>query len=134
MSPVRRLPRCVKSVDTSVDAARTSACATTIWLLLALLAGAHSPLLLAGDSGFRAHFLGGTIAELPSKSEGRISLTDEQMLVLEAGKLMLYVPYRKIETIEYGQHVSRRYAAAVLFSPMLKHMMDVYDQTHARAK
>ena len=29
------------------------------------------------------------------------------------------MPYRRIETLEYGQHVSRRYAAAVLISPLL---------------
>ena len=39
------------------------------------------------------------------------------MLVLEASKVNLRVPYRRIETLEYGQHVSRRYAAAVLISP-----------------
>ena len=84
--------------------------------LLALLAGV---LLQAGDAGFRAHFLGGTVASLPSKSEGNIDLRDEQVLVLAARKVTIRVPYRRVETVEYGQHVSRRYAAAVLVSPML---------------
>ena len=88
------------------------------FLLPALLAIA-APLLQAGDAGFRAHFLGGTVADLPSKSEGNIDLRDEQALVLATRKITLRVPYRRIETIEYGQHVSRRYAAAVLISPML---------------
>jgi hypothetical protein len=48
-----------------------------------------------------------------------MNLEDEQVLVLRAGKVTLRVPYRRIETLEYGQHVSRRYAAAVLISPML---------------
>jgi hypothetical protein len=89
--------------------------------VIAILAGGSliAPLLLAGDSGFRAHFLGGTVAELPGKSEGKINLADEQVLVLAARKLSLRVPYRRIETLEYGQHVSRRYAAAVLISPLL---------------
>lgn len=91
------------------------------WVQLAFVAGAtvYPPLLLAGESGFQARFMGGTVAELPGRSEGRINLTDEQSLVLEAGKATLHVPYRKVETLEYGQHVSRRYAAAVLISPML---------------
>src|ERR1700730_9819214 len=91
------------------------------WVLLVFLASGstHPPLLLAGDSGFRAHFFGGTVAELPSKSEGKINLTDEQVLVLEGRQATLRVPYRRIETVEYGQRVSRRYAAAVLISPML---------------
>ena len=28
------------------------------------------------------------------------------------------VPYRRVNTLEYGQNVSRRYAAAILISPM----------------
>lgn len=87
-------------------------------LALAILAGGP-PLLVAGDTGFRAHFLGGTVAELPSKSEGSIDLSGEQALMLAARQAAVRVPYRRIETIEYGQHVSRRYAAAVLISPML---------------
>ena len=89
--------------------------------LLAILAGGSiaPSLLLAGDSGFRAHFVGGTVAELPSKSVGRINISGEQVLVLKGREASLRVPYRKIETVEYGQHVSRRYAAAVLISPML---------------
>jgi hypothetical protein len=75
--------------------------------------------LRAADAGFRAHFVGGTVAEIPGKSDGRINLEDAQVLVMHAGKVTLRVPYRRIETLEYGQHVSRRYAAAVLISPML---------------
>jgi hypothetical protein len=92
-----------------------------VWLLLAILAGGSlsPPLLRAGDSGFPAHFLGGTVAELPGNSGGKINLADEQALLLEARQWSLRVPYRRIETLEYGQHVSRRYAAAVLISPLL---------------
>jgi len=93
----------------------------TVGVLLAILVGASlSPsALLAGDSGCRAHFLGGTVAEFPGKSDGKINLADEQALVLESRKVSLRVPYRRIETLEYGQHVSRRFAAAVLISPLL---------------
>jgi hypothetical protein len=92
-----------------------------VWVPLAILAGGavNPPLLPAGDSGFSAHFVGGTIAELPGKSEGKINFTDEQVLVMEVRHVGLRVPYRRIETLEYGQHVSRRYAAAVLISPLL---------------
>lgn len=31
----------------------------------------------------------------------------------------LSVAYARVDTLEYGQHVSRRYAAAVLLSPVL---------------
>ena len=33
--------------------------------------------------------------------------------------MSLAIPYQRIETLEYGQSVSRRYAAAVLISPIL---------------
>ena len=47
------------------------------WALLVFLSGdVLPPLLLAGDSGGRAQYIGGTIAGLPSKSEGNISATD----------------------------------------------------------
>jgi hypothetical protein len=83
-----------------------------VWLLL-------PSLLAAGEPGYRAQFLGGTVAELPDKSAGRINLADGQVLVLAARNATLRVPYRRIDTLEYGQRVSRRYAAAVLISPML---------------
>lgn len=86
-------------------------------MLLASVAGVA--LLLAGDAGYRAQFLGGTVAALPEKAEGRIKLADEQVLVLEVRKTSLRVPYRRIEALEYGQRVSRRYAEAVLISPLL---------------
>ena len=86
-------------------------CARAIFVL--------SSVLLGGDAGFRAHFLGGTVAGIPSKSDGRIDIAGEHELVLTAAKTTLRVPYRRVETLEYGQHVSRRYAAAVLISPML---------------
>ena len=35
------------------------------------------------------------------------------------GETQLRIDYRKINTLEYGQTVSRRYAAAVLISPLL---------------
>jgi hypothetical protein len=91
------------------------------WWMLAMLArSAFSPSpLAAGEAGFRSHFVGGTLADLPANAAGRIHLSDESMLVLEARGTAVRIPYRKIETLEYGQQVSRRYAAAVLISPML---------------
>jgi hypothetical protein len=40
-------------------------------------------------------------------------------MLLRAGKSELRVSYQKVNTLEYGQTVSRRYAAAVLISPVL---------------
>jgi hypothetical protein len=90
------------------------------WALLAFTSGVFlPPLLLAGDSGARAHYVGGTVAGLPSKSEGKIHMTDEEGLVFRSKSASVRIPYDKISTIEYGQRVSRRFAEAILISPLL---------------
>ena len=90
------------------------------WALLITMSGdALPPLLLAGDPGSRAQYIGGTVAGLPSKSEGNINLTDEEALLFRTKQATVRIPYDKINTIEYGQRVSRRYVSAVLISPVL---------------
>ncbi len=41
------------------------------------------------------------------------------MLRFSSGNVSLQIPYRRVDTLEYGQNVSRRYAEAVLISPIL---------------
>jgi hypothetical protein len=90
------------------------------WALLGFLSGdVLPPLLLAGDSGGRARYVGGTVAGLPSKSEGNINTTDQEVLLFHSKQATVRIPYSKINTIEYGQRVSRRYVSAVLISPVL---------------
>src|SRR5260370_42530945 len=95
------------------------------------------PLLLAGDSGGRAQYIGGTIAGLPSKSEGNISATDGDDFLFRSKQAFVRIPYSKINTLEYGQRVNRRYAEAILISPFLllakkrKHFLTVgYTDVH----
>ena len=88
-------------------------------VLLFLLSGnALPPLLLAGDPGGRVHYVGGTIAALPGKTEGTIQMTDEEALLFRCREATIRIPYNQLNVLEYGQSVSRRYAAA-LISPML---------------
>jgi hypothetical protein len=87
-------------------------------LLCLMSANALPPLLLAGDPGGRVHYIGGTIAALPSKTEGAIQLTDEEALLFRCREATIRIPYSQVIVLEYGQRVSRRYAAA-LISPML---------------
>ena len=90
------------------------------WALLVLTSGdVLPPLLLAGDSGGRAQYIGGTVAGLPSKSEGNINTTGEDVLLFRGKNASVRIPYDKINTLEYGQRVSRRYAEAILISPFL---------------
>src|SRR4051794_27979600 len=77
-------------------------------------------LVLAGaGSGVRTQFVGGTLSGVKSKAAARIDLTDPAALLLQCGTTALRIDYRKINTVEYGQNVSRRYAAAILISPVL---------------
>ena len=90
------------------------------WALLIFLSGdVLPPLLLAGDPGSRAEYVGGTVAALPSKSEGRLNTTDQEAFLFRTRQASVRIPYEKINTLEYGLRVNRRYAEAVLISPVL---------------
>ncbi|MCU1239263.1 MAG: hypothetical protein JWP63_7230 [Candidatus Solibacter sp.] len=75
--------------------------------------------LTAAEPGVRVQVAGGTVPELAPKSRIQMDLTGTATLFFHSGKSDLRIAYRKINTVEYGQNVSRRYAAAVLISPVL---------------
>ena len=110
------------------------------WALLILMSGdVLPPLLLAGDPGGRAQYIGGTVAALPSKSEGRLNITGEEALLFRTKQASVRIPYTQINTLEYGQRVNRRYVEAVLISPLLllakkrKHFLTVgYTDEHGK--
>lgn len=54
----------------------------------------------------------------PNNSAGNIQATDEQYFVFYSKRASARVPYDKIAIIEYGQKVDRRYAMAILISPV----------------
>lgn len=74
---------------------------------------------MAAQPGVHAQFVGGTLAGIHPKSSGRLDLSDPETLVLKCSTGEVRVPYPRINTVEYGQTVSRRYAAAVVISPVL---------------
>ena len=74
--------------------------------------------LAAGDYGGRAAYVGGTISQIPSGCEGKVQAMDPQYFVFYSKNARWRVPYDKINLIEYGQKVDRRYMAAVLISPL----------------
>ena len=74
---------------------------------------------VAADGTVHAQFIGGTVPGLAAKSSARLDLTGRDALGFSSGQVQLNIEYRKINTLEYGQNVSRRYAAAVLISPVL---------------
>ena len=89
---------------------------TRLWLVA--LSGLIISHPMAGASGFRGQCAGGTL-EGVSKSIAHIHIAGIEDFVFSCGKAEFRVPYARIQTVEYGQQVSRRYAAAVLISPVL---------------
>jgi hypothetical protein len=85
---------------------------------LALLCLAACSILAGGGNGGRVEYIGGTIWQIPEGCSGTIAAVDEQYLVFYSGKASWRVPYDKINLLEYGQKVDRRYLAAVLVSPL----------------
>ena len=70
------------------------------------------------DPGVKVQFAGGTIAGLSPKEALRLDLTATESLHIQSDHTSIQIPYQKVNTLEYGQSVSRRYAEAVLLSPM----------------
>jgi len=87
---------------------------------LLLLSGLFISLAIpAAEPGVRAQFVGGTLPEIKAKSKAKLDLTGTETLIFTLDHSELRIPYSKIDTLEYGQKVSRRYAAAILISPVL---------------
>ncbi len=78
---------------------------------------ALSSLLLAGDTGSRVLYAGGTVPGVSNKSTAWIDVHQDDMLRLHAGGKWFTIPYNNVTTLEYGMRVSRRYVEAVLISP-----------------
>ena len=74
---------------------------------------------MAAEPGIHAQFVGGTLAGVPVKSTARLDFTSADTLLVRTGATELRIAYQRINTLEYGQNVSRRYAAAILISPLL---------------
>jgi hypothetical protein len=72
----------------------------------------------AAESGGRIICVGGTLPAFPAGTKGTIQTADSSALVLVAPTATARIPYRKINWIEYGQDVGRRYVLAVLVSPI----------------
>jgi hypothetical protein len=87
------------------------------WVVLLVLVVTAS--LPAVEPGVKTQFVGGTVSGIESRSGARLDLTGQETLLFRCGKTALTIPYEKVNTVEYGQNVSRRYAAAILISPVL---------------
>jgi hypothetical protein len=75
-------------------------------------------IVTAGHSGSRAEYIGGTRADIPGDSHGQIRLSDEIYFVFLSKKTEVKIPYERINLLEYGQKVDRRYLEAAIISPV----------------
>ena len=74
--------------------------------------------LSAREPGGRAEYIGGTIVQIPSGCQGQVQANDEKFFVFYSGKASWRIPYEKINLVEYGEKVDRRYIVAVIISPL----------------
>jgi len=96
-------------------------------------------LALAEGPGGRVEYIGGTVAGMKEKAEARMNTADAAQLVVQFKKQALTVPFERINQLEYGQKVDRRYLSAVLISPIFllaktrKHFLTVgYEDADGR--
>jgi hypothetical protein len=73
----------------------------------------------AGELRGKVEYLGGTANGIPLNAEGVIETAAEDYLVVITRKATLKVLYERVNLLEYGQQVDRRYLMAIVVSPML---------------
>ncbi len=71
----------------------------------------------APRTGSRVEYIGGTRPDIPEKNNGEIRITDHIFFIFLSKHAQVRVPYERINLLEYGQKVDRRYLAAMI-SPM----------------
>jgi hypothetical protein len=86
--------------------------------VLGVLGALSCACVLAHGFGGHAEYVGGTITQIPPGCHGMVQAVDDQFFVFYSGKASWRVPYQKINLLEYGEKVDRRYIAAVLISPL----------------
>jgi hypothetical protein len=74
--------------------------------------------LSAGHAGAHAEYIGGTRADIPNNNNGDIQVMDNTYFIFQSKKTQIKIPYDRINLVEYGQKVDRRYLAAAIISPM----------------
>jgi 6-phosphogluconolactonase (cycloisomerase 2 family) len=72
----------------------------------------------AAHDGSHAEYIGGTRPDIPANNSGEIRVTDNAYFVFVSKHTRVQVPYERINLLEYGQKVDRRYIVAVVVSPL----------------
>lgn len=67
----------------------------------------------------KAVYVGGTLAGIQEKAEGKVNTTSDVLFGFEAGKKgAVSIPYALVTTLEYGQKAGRRVGVAILVNPL----------------
>ncbi len=74
--------------------------------------------LAAGHAGAHAEYVGGTRADIAANNNGDIEVMDNTYFIFLSKKTTIKIPYDRINLLEYGQKVDRRYLAAAIISPV----------------
>jgi hypothetical protein len=91
-------------------------------IVLAILLTVGTFPVSAGHAGSKAEYIGGTRPDIPERNDGDIQVTDKTYFIFASRKTQVRVPYERINLLEYGQKVDRRYLAAAVISPILMFM------------
>lgn len=70
----------------------------------------------AADS--KAQFVGGTLTSFKPGQDGQLDLAQTDRMSYGSKQSSVRIAYNKVQSIEYGQKVDRRYMEAILLSPM----------------
>jgi hypothetical protein len=91
----------------------------TAGVVSVLLAGVLSLPLFAAVRGQKARYAGGTIAGIAENTKGVFdqSREDAAVFTTKDGKKIV-IPYKNIESLEYGQKAGRRVGVALAVSPL----------------
>ena len=74
---------------------------------------------VGAEPGVKTELIGGTLTDIVARSAARLDYSGADEMVFHRASSEIRVVYQKVNTLEYGQTVSRCYAAAVLISPLL---------------
>ena len=99
--------------DSTETLARNMRVFTTVFCVFAC-----GYILSAAHQGGRVEYVGGTRADIPANNAGEIRVSDNTYFEFLSKHTQVKVPYQRINLLEYGQKVDRRYIEAVVISPL----------------
>ncbi|MBN8732797.1 MAG: hypothetical protein J0L64_19830 [Acidobacteria bacterium] len=85
--------------------------------ILTLSCGPLAP-LFAAVRGDEVMYVGGTMQQIPDKSEGKLTLESMSGAEFSCKKGQFTIPYKSLHSLEYGQKAGRRLGVALVISPI----------------